>query len=126
MRILLAVVMISNAALFFFASLLHVGIVVGRLHEPQIIPATVVEVICGIFLACGTMAVLANWARQWRCALIGNLVALGGVVLGMASLAAGKGPRTASNDLYHRLMLALIVAGVVILFLIRNKVRSIR
>jgi hypothetical protein len=29
MRILLAVVMISNAALFFFASLLHAGVVVG-------------------------------------------------------------------------------------------------
>ena len=125
MRILLAVVMISNAALFFFASLLHAGIVVGGLHEPQIIPATVVEVICGTFLALGALAVLHHWASEWRVALIGNLVALGGVVLGMASLAAGKGPRTASNDLYHRLMLILIAASVAILFLIRNSSRAL-
>ena len=53
MRILLAVVMTLNTALFFFAALLNNGVAVGRLHEPQIIPATVVEVICGTFLARG-------------------------------------------------------------------------
>ena len=125
MRILLAVVMISNAAFFLFAALLHAGIALGRLHEPQIIPATIVEVICGIFLAWGAFAVFGDWAGQWRVALIGNLVALGGVMLGMASLEAGKGPRTASNDLYHRLMLMLIAASVVILFLIRNSSRAL-
>jgi hypothetical protein len=119
-------VMLSNAVIFFFAALLHAGIALGRFHEPEIVPATIVEAICGTFLAWGTMAVLANWARQWRFALIGNLVALGGVLLGMAALAAGKGPRTGSNDLYHRLMLALILAGVVILLLIRNKARPLR
>jgi uncharacterized membrane protein len=39
----------------------------------------------------------------------------GGVLLGIAALAAGAGPRTASNDLYHRMMLILI--GIVILIL---------
>jgi hypothetical protein len=123
MRTLLAVVMISNAAFFFFCALLHAGIGLGRFHEPRIIPATIVEVICGIFLAWGALAVIDHWPRQWRFALIGNLVALSGVLLGMAALAAGKGPRTASNDLHHRLMLVLIVAGIVILFLMRNSVR---
>lgn len=123
MRILLAVVMLSNTAIFFLAALLHAGITLGRLHEPEIIPATIVEAICGIFLAWGTMAILANWARQWRFALIGNLVALGGVLLGMAALAAGKGPRTPTNDLHHRIMLALIAAGVIILFLTRSNTR---
>jgi hypothetical protein len=125
MRILLAVVMISNSAFFFCCALLHAGIGLGGLHEPRIIPATIVEVICGIFLASGALAVIDHWPRQWRFALIGNLVALGGVLLGMAALAAGKGPRTASNDQHHRLMLILIVAGVVILFLMRNSVRSL-
>lgn len=125
MRILLAVVMISNTALFFFCALLHAGVAVGRFHEPQIIPATIVEVICGIFLAWGALAVFDQWASQWRFALIGSLVAFGGVVLGMAALVAGRGPRTASNDLYHRLMLVLIVASVVILFWMRNSARSL-
>jgi hypothetical protein len=120
MRTLLAVVMASDAALFFFAGLLHAGVRLGEFHEPQIIPATIVEAICGLFLAWGAVAVLANWASQWRFALIANMVALGGVVLGMASLAAGKGPRTATNDLHHRIMLALTAASVIILLLTRN------
>jgi hypothetical protein len=125
MRILLAVVMILNAALFFFCALQHAGIALGRFHEPRIIPATIVEVICGIFLAWGALALFNHWASQWRFALIGNLIALGGVLLGMAALAAGKGPRTASNDLHHRLMLLLIAASVIILFLMRNSARSL-
>jgi hypothetical protein len=39
------------------------------------------------------------------------------VLSGIAALAAGAGPRTASNDLYHRMMLALIAITVLILFL---------
>ena len=45
---------------------------------------------------------------------------LGGVLLGMAALAAGWGPRTASNDLYHHIMLALIGASLLILFFARS------
>jgi hypothetical protein len=125
MRILLAVVMISNTVLFFFAAVLHAGIALAALHEPRIIPATIVEVICGMSLGWGTLAVLNHWDSQWRFALIGNVVALGGVLLGVAALAAGKGPRTASNDLYHRLMLGLIAASLIILFLMRNSARSL-
>jgi hypothetical protein len=39
-------------------------------------------------------------------AVIGNLIALAGVLIGLVALAIGAAPRTASNDLYHRLMLA--------------------
>jgi hypothetical protein len=41
---------------------------------------------------------------------------LRGVVLGIAALAAGAGPRRASNDLYHRIMLILIGAVVLMFF----------
>ncbi len=50
-------------------------------------------------------------------ALVGNLVALGGVLLGKAALAAGRGPRTASNDLYHNIMLVLIGISISLLVL---------
>ena len=52
--------------------------------------------------------------------MIANLVPLGGVLFGMAALAAGSGPRTASNDLYHHIMLALIGASLLILFFARS------
>ena len=55
-----------------------------------------------------------------RTALIGNVIALGGVLLGMAALAVGRGPRTASNDLYHRIMLALARVALLILFFAKS------
>lgn len=119
MRILLVTLMSVNAALFFFGSLQHAGVSIAGFHEPRIIPAAVVEAVCGAFLICGAVAVMANSTAQWRSALIGNYVALAGVVLGMLALASGRGPRTASNDLYHRLMLLLIGASLVTLFLAR-------
>jgi hypothetical protein len=53
--------------------------------------------------------------------LTGNLIALAGVLLGMVALAVGTGPRTASNDLYHRLMLILIALATVALFFQRHR-----
>jgi hypothetical protein len=108
MRIFLGCVMISNAVLFFFGALQHAGIALGRFHEPRIIPATIVETICGLSLAWGAVAIFGHSPVQWRTALIANLIALGGVLLGMATLAAGMGPRTSSNDLHHQIMLVLI------------------
>jgi hypothetical protein len=112
--------MISNAALFFFGALQHAGIAIGRFHEPRIVPATIVESLCGLSLVWGVAAVFGHSHVEWRTAMIANLVPLGGVLLGMAALAAGRGPRTASNDLYHHIMLALIGAGLLILFFARS------
>ena len=120
MKIFLACLMIANAALFFFGAVQHAGVRIGSFHEPHIIPAAVVESICGLSLIWGVTAVLSHSAVAWRTALIANLVPLGGVLLGMAALAAGRGPRTASNDLYHHIMLVLIGAGVLILFFARS------
>jgi hypothetical protein len=62
--------------------------------------------------------------RRWRIALITNLIALGGVLLGIAALAVGAGPRTASNDLYHRMMLILIGAVILILCFRRSSIEQ--
>ena len=118
MRAALFVVMMSNAALFLFGALQHAGIAIGRFHEPKIIPAAVVETICGLLLLSGS--ILGYFFGRWNFALIGNLVALAGVLVGIAALAAGRGPRTASNDLYHRVMLILIGASLLILFFARS------
>lgn len=123
MRTALGLVMISNATLFFFGAVQHAGISLGRIHEPKIIPAAIVETICGLFLLWGSIAIAGQFSASWKIALIGNLVALAGVLLGMAALAAGRGPRTASNDLYHRIMLVLIAAGLIILVFARTALR---
>ena len=120
MKSLLGCVMILNAALFFLGAIQHTGISLGRFHEPRIIPAAIVETLCGLFLAWGATTVFAQSTHAWRAALVSNVIALGGVLLGMAALAAGRGPRTASNDLYHRIMLTLIGAGLLLLFFTRS------
>ncbi len=116
--------MIANAALFLFGAVQHTGVAVGPFHEPLIIPAAIVETLCGLCLLWGAIALLRDSRMRWRAALITNFVALGGVLLGIAALAAGAGPRTASNDLHHRVMLILIGAVVLILFFGRSRLNQ--
>jgi hypothetical protein len=115
MKQLLTTLMLGNAALFVFGALQHAGVAIGPLHEPVIVPASIVEGLCALALGWGAAAILTQSLKAWRAALIGNLVAMLGVSIGMVSLAVGAGPRTASNDLYHRIMLALAAASLLIL-----------
>jgi len=124
MKTVAGLLMIANAALFFFGAVQHAGVPVGRFHEPAIIPAAIVESLCGLCLLWGTIALFRSWKRRWGIALTANLVALGGVLLGIAALALGAGPRTASNDLYHRMMLILIIAAVLLLFFGRSRLKQ--
>jgi len=126
MKIVAGWFMIANAALFFFGAVQHAGIAVGSFHEPLIIPAAIVETLCGLCLLWGAGALFRNSKTGRRTALIMNFVALAGVLLGIAALAAGAGPRTASNDLYHRIMLLLIGASLLILFLGRSRLNQRR
>ena len=80
MKRLLESVMITNSALFFFGAVQHAGFAIGSFHEPRIIPAAIVETLCGLSLLCGARAVLIHSRAEWRVALIANLVALGGVL----------------------------------------------
>jgi hypothetical protein len=115
MQRLLGCVMIANAALFVFGAVQHAGIALGPFYEPIIIPAAVVETTCALSLGWGAAAVLRKSTAGWRTALLANCIALAGVLLGILALAAGRGPRTASNDLYHRIMLVLIGVSLAIL-----------
>ena|SRR5580658_1076296 len=124
MRRLLEFVMITNAALLFLGAVQHSGLAIGSFHEPRIIPAAIAETLCGLSLVCGAAAVLIHSRMEWPVAVMTNLIALGGVLLGVAALAAGRGPRTASNDLYHRIMLLLIGASLLILFFGRSALQN--
>lgn len=85
------------------------------LEEPEILPATIVEGLCGLALAIAAFAVLARKDWAWTAALAAHAFALGGVLLGMAALAVGAGPSTELNTIYHRVMLVALVAVLALL-----------
>ena len=107
------------AVTFLVGALLHLGVrlPVGLavLAEPRIVPATIVEGLCGLFLAVGAYATLTRRTWAWSAVTAAHAFALGGVLLGMAALAVGAGPSTELNTLYHRAMLVALVAGLVLL-----------
>ncbi|HEY6618733.1 MAG TPA: hypothetical protein VIY68_04245 [Steroidobacteraceae bacterium] len=120
MRSLIGLLMALNAALFLFGAIQHTGVAIGRLSEPVIVPAAIVESICSVSLLCGLWAVWRDFPAYWRVILAANLIALAGVLLGIVALAAGRGPRTVSNDNLHRAMLTLIALSLVAMYLARS------
>ena len=99
---------------FFVGALLHLGWRVPLrftvLAEPRIIPATIVEGMCGLALMVAAIAVFTGVSWAWTVAFAANAFALGGVLLGMGALAVGAGPSTELNTIYHRVMLVALVA----------------
>lgn len=120
MRSVLGLLLALDLALFVFGATQHVGVEIGRFSEPVIVPAAIVESICALSLLWGLWAVVRSSPAFWGIAFTGNLIALAGVLLGIVALAAGRGPRTVSNDNLHRAMLTLIGLSFVVLFVMRS------
>lgn len=117
--IAVGVLSVIYAVTFFSGALLHLGwrIPLGFtvLAEPRIIPATVVEGLCGLALAAAAFAVFTRMRWAWTAALAAHAFALGGVLLGVTALALGAGPSTELNTIYHRVMLVALVAVLALL-----------
>jgi hypothetical protein len=107
------------AATFFFGALLHLGVRIplgfAAIEEPVILPATIVEGLCGTALAVAAFAVLALRNGAWAVATAAHAFALGGVLLGIVALAVGAGPSTELNTIYHRIMVVALVAMLALL-----------
>ena len=107
------------AATFFCGALLHLGwrVPLGFtvVDEPGILPATIVEGLCGTALAVAAFAVFARRNGAWAVATAAHAFALGGVLLGITALAVGAGPSTALNTIYHRVMVVALVAVLALL-----------
>ncbi len=112
----IGVLMILEAITFLLAALLHLGIQFPLgFSEPQIIPATIVEGLCGIFLAVGAYAVFVRKSWAWQGAVAAHVFAVAGVLLGITALALGAGPSTQVNTIYHRTILVVLVLVLALL-----------
>ena len=90
----LRVELVGAAVTFLLAAPLHLGVRIAGLVEPRIIPAAVVESLCGVCLAVAAIGVFAHATWAWSAALTAHLVSIAGVGLGMVALAMGLGPTT--------------------------------
>jgi hypothetical protein len=117
---ILTIVIILEALTFFFFGFLHSGVRLSLgfavLQEPRIIPAMIVESLCGLLLSGSAFAVAARKSWSWTACVLAHAFSIGGVLLGMAALALGAGPRTELNDIYHRTILILLVFVLIYLF----------
>ncbi len=116
----LTFVIILEALTFFFFGFLHSGVRLSLgfavLQEPRIIPAMLVELLCGLLLTGSAFAVATRKSWSWIASVIAHTFSIGGVLLGMVALALGAGPRTELNDIYHRTILILLI--VILIYLI--------
>jgi hypothetical protein len=108
---LLLLLTLVEAATFGLAAFLHLGV---TSIEPAIVPAAVVESLAGAGLAASAYGLLTRRAWAQPVTLAAYAFAIGGVLLGMGALAAGRGPRTDLNEAYHRIVLSALLAGVLL------------
>jgi hypothetical protein len=115
---------VFSAVTFLLGVALHAGarIPLGftTLDEPTIVPAAIVEGLCGLAFVASLYAKAARqpWARS---ALIGaNVFGLAGVALGLAVQAGGRNQRTALNHDYHLVMVVVQLAALALLLLPRR------
>ncbi len=111
-----SVLIVLEAATFLVAALLHTGVPVplglAVLEEPVIVPATIVEGLCGFFLAIGAYAIFTHRSWAWTAAFSAHVFSVLGVLLGIFALSVGAGPRTDLNDVYHRVVLVALLVGL--------------
>jgi hypothetical protein len=107
------------AATFVAAVLLHLGVEIplgfAVLDEPRRPFAVIVEGVAGIVLAVGAFAAFARTTWAWAAVTAAHALALVGVLWGMVAVAAGRGPHTQLNDGYHRVMVVLLAATLILL-----------
>lgn len=112
----ISVLMVGDALTFIISSLVHLGAPIPLgFSEPVIIPASIVEGLCGIFLTVGVYALFTRRAWTWRMAISAHIFAIAGVLLGIFATSRGGG--TEANFIYHRAILAALVLTLILLLI---------
>jgi hypothetical protein len=113
------VLIVLEALSFLCFALLHVGVRIpvgfAVIEEPRRPFAVIVEGLAALLLVLGASAVLTRRTWGWAAATAAHAVALAGVLWGMVAVAAGRGPHTQLNDAYHRVMVVVLGAGLILL-----------
>ncbi|GAA2698610.1 hypothetical protein [Nonomuraea recticatena] len=103
---------IVYALSFYLGALLHTGFAIGPVTEPVVVPAVIVEIVCGSALLAGAYGALVGRPWAWTGLRLGPAIALGGVLLGIVAITFGGGQSTPLNDWYHRIIATLLALSL--------------
>lgn len=92
----------------------HIPLGFATFAEAQILPAGIVEGICGVVFAVALFAALTQQAWWWGATLAAHGVGALGYLLGLFATSNGTTP---FNYADHRVMLALFAIGIILLLL---------
>jgi hypothetical protein len=114
---ILRALMVFDAVALLFAGIVHlvgarIPLGIGVFVEPPILPAGIVESLAGLLFAWATYAARAHARSAWPAALTAHLFAIAGFVVGIVATLSGTTP---FNNVYHRVMLAVFVVGLILL-----------
>ena len=116
---LLLILIAFDAASLLLGSAAHLGaeipLGIVTLDEPRIIPATIVEGLCGLALIFAGYSIVTRRQGAWTVGIGAHTIALGGVLLGVIATSFGDGPRSQLNDIYHQVMIGTLTAGFLLL-----------
>ncbi|MFI6504174.1 hypothetical protein [Nonomuraea typhae] len=104
----LGVLAVVLAAVMFGFAALHSGI----WGPPVIVPAVVVEILCGSGLLAGGYGAIRTAPWAWNGLAYAYAGALGGVLLGVLALAMSPGASMPLTEWYHRVMAVVLALGL--------------
>jgi hypothetical protein len=118
------ILVVFDAVALLFAGIVHlVGahIPLGAVvfDEPPILPAGIVESVAGLIFVWAAYTVFVARARAWTATLVAHLFAITGFLVGIYATRLGTTP---FNALYHRVLLAVFVAGLLLVLLPAGRV----
>lgn len=110
------IVVVFDAVALLFAGIVHlvgarISLGGAAFVEPPIIPVGVVESLAGVVFVVAAYALFLRRAWAWAVTLAAHLFAIAGFLLGLWATRLGTTP---FNYDYHRVMLAVFVAGLIL------------
>lgn len=116
MATILRALVIFDAVALLFAGIVHltgasIALGVGVFNEPAILPAGIVESLAGVLFVVAAYAIFARQAWGWGMTLAAHLFAIAGFIVGILATLNGTTP---FNTIYHRVMLAVFVLGLIL------------